>query len=359
MTLLLVYFFLALIVSFLCSIAESVILSVSIPFVELKVLEKKGGAKKLRKFKHDVGPALSSILTLNTVANTIGAAGVGAQATIVFGEAYFGIVSAVLTLLILIFSEILPKSIGARYWRGLALPIARIINVMIYISYPIVLFSRLITKLISGGKEIAKVSREEVAALAKIGTHEGVFEESESKIIGNLINMQSVAVRDVMTPRTVVFLASEETTLGEVIKQKEILKYSRIPVYKDNIDNVTGYVLKFDILEKLAATKDNEKLQLKDIRRPIVISYEGTSVPKLFEMLLEKKEQISLVVDEYGGMDGIATLEDIIETILGMEIVDEKDGQIDMQQVAKERWKIRAKRLNIELPEEEQNSDSI
>lgn len=353
MALLLTYLLLALAVSFLCSIAEAVILSVSIPYVELKVLEKKRGAKLLKKFKNDIDPALSSILTLNTIAHTVGAAGVGAQATMIFGEAYFGVISAILTLLILIFSEILPKSIGARYWRGMALSVAQIINVMIYISYPIVLFSKLITKIISGGKDVPKVSREEIAALTEIGKNEGVFDESESKIIGNLINMQSVAVRDIMTPRTVVFLASEEITLAEVVKQKDILKYSRIPVYKDNIDNVTGYVLKFDILEQLAASDDNEKLLLKDIRRSIVICYEGTSVPKLFEMLLEKKEQIALVVDEYGGMDGIATLEDVIETILGMEIIDERDGQIDMQQLAKERWRIRAKRLNIDLSDEE------
>lgn len=353
MALLLTYLFLALSISFLCSVAEAVILSVSIPFVELKVLEKKRGAKLLKRLKNNIDPALSSILTLNTIAHTVGAAGVGAQATMIFGEAYFGIISAILTLLILLLSEILPKSIGARYWRELALPVAQIINIMVYISYPVVLFSKLITKLISGGKELPKVSREEIAALTQIGKEEGVFAESESKIISNLINMQSVAVRDVMTPRTVVFLASEETTLAEVVKQKDILRYSRIPVYKDNLDNVTGYVLKFDILERLAADKANESLVLGDIKRPIVICYEGTSVPKLFEMLLEKKEQIALVVDEYGGMDGIATLEDIIETILGMEIIDEMDGQIDMQQLAKERWRLRAKRLNIELPKEE------
>ncbi|MDR0661377.1 MAG: CNNM domain-containing protein [Prevotellaceae bacterium] len=352
MMLLLTYLLLALSISFICSVTEAVILSVSIPFVELKALEKKRGARLLKKFKNNIDLALSSILTLNTIAHTVGAAGVGAQATMLFGEAYFGVISAILTLLILLLSEILPKSIGARYWRSLALPAAQIINVMVYVSYPVVLFSKLITKIISGGKDVPKVSREEIAALTEIGKNEGVFDESESKIIGNLINMQSVAVRDVMTPRTVVFLTSEETTLAEVVQQKDILKYSRIPVYKGNTDNVTGYVLKFDILEKLAASKENEQLQLKDIRRPIVICYEGTSVPKLFEMLLEKKEQIALVVDEYGGMDGIATLEDVIETILGMEIIDERDGQIDMQELAKERWRLRAKRLNIDLPEE-------
>ena len=352
MALLLTYLLLALAISSLCSIVEAVILTVSAPFIELKVAEKKRGAKKLQKFKNNIDPALSAILTFNTIAHTVGAAGVGAQSIVVFGEAYFGITSAILTLLILLISEILPKSIGARYWRELALFSAQVINVMIYITYPIVLFSKLITKIVSGKKPLQRVSREELAALTKIGKEEGVFNEKESKIIGNLINMQSVAVRDVMTPRTVVFLASEETTLAEVVKQKDILRYSRIPVYKDNIDNVTGYVLKFDILEQLAASVDNEKLQLKAISRPIVICYEGTSVPKLFDMLLEKKEQIALVVDEYGGMDGIATLEDVIETILGMEIIDERDGQIDMQQVAKERWRLRAKRLNIELPEE-------
>ena len=352
MTLLVTYLLLALAVSSLCSIVEAVILTVSEPFVELKVLEKKRGAGKLQKFKHNVDPALSAILTFNTIAHTVGAAGVGAQSIVVFGDAYFGVTSAILTLLILLISEIIPKSIGARYWRELALFTAQVINVMIYTTYPIVLFSRLVTKMVSGKKPLQRVSREEMAVLTQIGKEEGVFDESESKIIGNLINMQSVAVRDVMTPRTVVFLVPEETTLGDVIKQKDILKYSRIPVYKGNVDNVTGYVLKFDILERLAADKNNKTLLLKDISRSIAICYEGTSVPKLFDMLLEKKEQIALVVDEYGGMEGIATLEDVVETILGMEIIDEKDGQIDMQQLAKERWRLRAKRLNIELPEE-------
>ena len=352
MTLLVTYLLLALAVSSLCSIVEAVILTVSEPFVELKVLEKKRGAGKLQKFKHNVDPALSAILTFNTIAHTVGAAGVGAQSIVVFGNAYFGVTSAILTLLILLVSEIIPKSIGARYWRELALFTAQVINIMIYTTYPIVLFSKLVTKMVSGKKPLQRVSREEMAVLTQIGKEEGVFDESESKIIGNLINMQSVAVRDVMTPRTVVFLVPEETTLDDVIKQKDILKYSRIPVYKGNVDNVTGYVLKFDILERLAADKNNKTLLLKDISRSIAICYEGTSVPKLFDMLLEKKEQIALVVDEYGGMEGIATLEDVVETILGMEIIDEKDGQIDMQQLAKERWRLRAKRLNIELPEE-------
>ena len=353
MVLLFTYLILALAISSLCSIVEAVIHTVSPSFIELKVLENRRGAKNLQKFKNNIDPALSAILPFNTISHTVGAAGVGAQSIMVFGEAYFGVTSAILTLLILFVSEIIPKSIGARYWRELALFTAQVINVMIYTTYPIVLFSKVVTRIVSGKKPLKKVSREELAALTEIGKNEGVFDESESKIIGNLINMQSVAVRDIMTPRTVVVLSSEETTLADVVKQKDILKYSRIPIYKDNIDNVTGYVLEFDILEKLAAGKNNEALPLKAIRRPIAICYGGTSVPKLFKLLLEKKEQIALVVDEYGGMDGIITLEDIIETILGMEIIDEKDGQIDMQQLAKERWRIRAKRLNIELPEEE------
>lgn len=352
MVALLLYLLLALLVSFICSVAESVLLSASIPFVELKEMEGKNSAKLLKKFKNSPDGPLSAILSLNTIAHTIGAAGVGAQATALFGEAYFGLVSAILTILILLLSEILPKSVGTRYWRQLALPFASIINVMIYITYPVVLLSKLIAKLVAGKSSAPSVSREEIMALTQVGVNEGIFQESESKMVNNLMRLQSVFVRDIMTPRTVVVSASEDTTLTELIQNKDVLTYSRIPVYKDNIDNVTGYVLKYDVLERIVALNGNALL--KDIMRPIIICYEGTTIPKMFETLLEKKEQIALVVDEYGGMDGIVTLEDIIETMLGLEIIDEKDGQVDLQKLAKEKWQIRAKRLNIELPEDSQ-----
>jgi CBS domain containing-hemolysin-like protein len=346
MELLIGYLLLALSVSFLCSVAEAVILSIPVSFVKTKVSNRSKTAKKLMAFKDDIDKPLSSILSLNTIAHTIGAAGVGAQATKIFGEVYFGLTSAILTVLILVLSEILPKSIGARYCRELSMPMTATINVMIYITYPIVFLSKLITKMVSGHKEKETVSREEVGVLAEIGVEEGVFAENESKIINNLLKLQQMKVNKIMTPRTVVITADEETTLSEFISRPEVQRHSRFPIYGENIDNITGYVLKLDVLENLTKGKD---ITLKKIKRHITVCYEGTTIPRLFDILLCSKEQIALVVDEYGGMDGIITLEDVIETIFGLEIVDERDGQADMQQLAKELWEKRAKDLDISI----------
>ena len=346
MTLLLFYLTLALVVSFLCSIVEAVILSVSAPFIKMKEMEGKASAKYLKSLKNKIDRPLAAILTINTVAHTVGAAGVGAQAVAIFGEVYFGVISAILTILILFFSEIIPKTIGAVFWRQLALPSAIVIKGMIYISYPLVVISQYITKIISKNKKPQTISREEVVALAHLSTKEGVLKESESKIINNLIKLQTINVRAIMTPRTVVVSAPEEISLDEFIKQSKYLQYSRIPVYSGNIDNVTGYILNSDLLEKLA--EDKTKPKLKDLKRPVLIFYENLSILKLFEELLLKKEHIALIINEYGGMQGLATMEDIIETILGLEIMDEKDIEVDMQEFAKKKWKIRKKNLNID-----------
>ncbi len=355
MALLLTYLTLALAVSFLCSVAEAVLLSTSLSFVKTKEDEGYKRAELLKNFKEDIDRPLSSILSLNTIAHTVGAAGVGAQATAIWGEAYFGIVSAVLTVLILLLSEILPKSIGARYWRNLALPVASIVNVMIYIMYPIVWISKGITKLISGNKPPEKVSREEIAALTDIGLEEGIFAESESKTIKNLIQSRSVKAHEVMTPRTVVVAVEENTKLCDFFGDPDVTRHSRFPVYNKTPDNITGYVLKYDITDRLS--KGNGDLTVADIKRPVAICYENITLPKLFDILLEKKEQIAVLVDEYGGMAGIVTLEDIIETIFGLEIIDERDGQADMQQLAKEKWRTRAENLNIDLSEQEEDEE--
>jgi CBS domain containing-hemolysin-like protein len=346
MGLLLFYLFLAIAVSFLCSIMEAVILSTSTSFIQTKKLQGNKSADLLQKLKENIDIPLSAILTINTVAHTIGAAGVGAQAVAIFGEVYFGIISAILTLLILVFSEIIPKTIGAMYWRTLALPSTNILQFMIYISYPLVVLSKWITRLISKGKKDYSVSREEVAAMTSIGTEEGVFEESEKKIITNLIKLRSISVKKIMTPRTVLVAVPEETTLVEFFKNKSLFSFSRIPVYTGNIDNISGYVLKYQILEKLA--NDEFSLKLKDIKRDILVTYSNAPVPNLFEQLLDQKEHIALVVDEYGGVDGIVTMEDVIETLLGLEIIDESDGQADMQKLALERWHRRLRLMNYE-----------
>jgi len=345
MGLLFVYLFLALFVSFLCSIMESVLLSTPLSFLMVKEDKGKKSAGTFIKLKNNIDRPLAAILSLNTIAHTIGAAGVGAQATKLFGDLYFGIASAILTLLILVFSEIIPKTIGAQYWRGLALPSGTIIKTMIVITYPLVILSGYITQLFSRGSRSISVSREEVSAMAAIGTEEGVFQEKENKVIQNLIRLRTVRVTDVMTPRVVVAVADENMSLQEFLLNKEFLYYSRIPIYSENKENITGYVFRQTAFEKLAENKKN--LRLRDICREIVIVPEFQNLLNLWEVLLEKKAHIALVVDEYGGMDGIVTMEDIIETVLGIEIVDERDRIVDMQQYARERWKERKAKYNI------------
>lgn len=356
MTLLLTYLFLALFVSFICSIAEAVLLST--PLSYLKALLEQGDKKALTfiTLKENVDKPLSAILSLNTVAHTVGAAGVGAQATVVFGEAAFGIVSAVLTILILVLTEIIPKTLGANYSRSLMGITAIIIQVMIVITYPLVLVSLRLTKLLSRGEKELTTSREEISALASIGTEEGIFVDKENKIIQNLIRLKSIRISEIMTPRIVVVIANENMTLQEFLKNKEFLHFSRIPIYGGNRDNITGYVFRELVFEKLA--EDQFDLTLKDIRRNIVTFSDNTTLFSAWEELLKRKEQISLVVDEYGGMDGIATLEDIIETLLGFEIVDEKDKVEDMQEYAMERWKSRQKKYRMITREEDPDTSS-
>jgi len=345
MVLLLFYLFLALFVSFLCSVMESVLLSTPISFLSAKEENGHNAATIFIKLKNNIDRPLSAILSLNTVAHTIGAAGVGAQATKMFGELYFGIISGILTLLILIFSEIIPKTIGARYWRGLAMVSGIIINAMVIITFPLVVMTGYITKLFSKNINELSVSREEISAMAKIGTEEGIFDDKENKIIQNLIRLRALKVTEIMTPRVVVTVANKNMPLEEFLINKEFLHYSRIPIYSKNNDNITGYVFRQTVFEKLA--EDETNLKLQDICREIVVVHEFQTIFSLWEVLLEKKEHIALVVDEYGGMDGIVTMEDIIETLLGLEIVDERDRIIDMRQYALERWNERKAKYNI------------
>lgn len=344
MTLLLFYLFLALFVSFLCSIMESVLLSTPLSFLNVKKESNHKSATIFIKLKNDITRPLSAILSLNTIAHTIGAAGVGSQATKIFGELYFGIISALLTLLILVFSEIIPKTIGARFWRELAMPSGKIINVMVIITYPLVLMSAYITKQFSRNTNELSVSREEISAMANIGTEEGIFEEKENKIIQNLIRLRTIKVSEIMTPRVVVTTADENMSLEDFLTKKDFSYYSRIPIYSNNNENITGYISRQTVLEKLTNKESNLKLQ--DICREIIVVHESVTLMNLWEILLEKREHIALIVDEYGGMDGIVTMEDIIETLLGVEIVDERDKIIDMQHYARERWKERKNKLS-------------
>ena len=359
MVLLFVYLFLALFVSFLCSIMEAVLLSTPISYLIVKQERGSVWAKGFIALKNNIDKPLSAILSLNTGAHTIGAAGVGAQAVAIFGEVYFGLVSAILTVLILIVSEIIPKTIGAIYWKELSKISAKIMRIMIVISYPLVVLSAFITKLISKNSPDQTTSREEIAVLADIGADEGLFSSKEHKIIQNILRLKNVKAREIMTPRVVVAVANEELYLNEFFKNKEILKFSRIPIYSEEEENITGYVFTQQVFEKLAEDKHN--LQLKDIRREIVVVPNSIVIFTLWENLLEKNEHIALILDEYGGLDGIVTMEDIIETLLGLEIVDEKDTVTDMQKYAKDRWnKKRAEfnmRYKLEMQERERKEN--
>lgn len=345
MALLFAYLFLALIVSFLCSIVEAVLLSTPISFLKLEMENGRKGAEKLLKHKENVDKPLSAILSLNTIAHTVGAAGVGVQANIVFGEAYFGIVSAVLTVLILVLTEIIPKTLGTNYNKKFVKVVSFLIDGMIFITYPLVVASSFITRLLSNKSPELTTSREEVSVLASIGTEEGVFAENENKIIQNLLKLKNITVSEIMTPRVVVITADEEMSLQSFLEKKEFLHFSRIPVYKSNRDNITGYVFRAMVFEKLA--EDRFDLKLKDIKRDIVTFQKDTTLFNAWDEMLSKREHISLVIDEYGGMDGITTLEDIIESLLGFEIVDEKDKVADMQEYALERWKEKQKKYDL------------
>jgi len=345
MTLLFFYLFLALFVSFLCSVMESVLLSTPLPYLYAKEEQGLKSASVFIRLKENIDRPLAAILSLNTVAHTIGAAGVGAQATKIFGEVYFGVISVILTLLILIFSEIIPKTIGAQHWRRMALTSGRIIRGMIFITYPLVIMTGYISKLVSRSKEEQSVSREEISAMATIGTEEGIIEEKENRIIQNIFRLKSIKAEDIMTPRVVVTVADESMTLNDFLQNKEFLHFSRIPVYATNRENITGYIFRHQVFEKLAEKESH--LSLKDIIRDIVVAREAQSLLSLWDILLEKKEHIALIVDEYGGMAGIVTMEDIIESILGLEIVDESDTITDMQQYAREKWNERKAKYNI------------
>lgn len=341
MGLLFFYLFLAVFVSFLCSIMEAVLLTTPLSFVTMKENQGVKAASYLRKHKENIDKPLSAILSLNTVANTIGAAGVGAQASIVFGDAFFGIVSATLTIIILVFSEILPKTIGAYYWKSLVVFAGVVIQGMIYLTYPLVLVSEGLTNIVANKKRgESSVSREEFSAMVDIGTREGALDIAESRIIQNIIKLREVKVEQVMTPRVVVEYAPEDMTIAQFHKVKGYRHYSRIPVYSsDNKEDITGFVHRQDVIENMA--NDNFDLQLSAIKRDILVVPNLQPLTVLWERLLDKRAHIALVVDEYGGFEGIVTLEDVLETILGLEIMDERDVSPDLQQFARERWKQR------------------
>ncbi len=337
MGLILLYFLGALSLSFLCSVLEAVLLSTPMSYISMRENQGSKTATLMKQYKNNVDRPVGAILSLNTIAHTIGSAGVGAESIMIFGEHYFGLISAILTLLILVLSEIIPKTIGASYWRSLAVPSTRIIRVLILITYPLVLLSELITKVFTPRGNQASMSREEVSAMVDVGTTEGIFRESESKLIKSCIALSGVKARQIMTPSIVVESACQDLTVKD-FQAKQSWSFSRIPVYAGDKDYITGYVLKDAVLKLLS--EDQFHVKLSDLKRPILTFREEESVFQIWEKMLEKREHISVIIDEYGGLRGLVTMEDIIETMTGVEIVDEDDVAVDMQALAKEKSRL-------------------
>ncbi|MBT3064291.1 MAG: hemolysin family protein, partial [Candidatus Thiodiazotropha sp. (ex Lucina pensylvanica)] len=345
MLLLTVYVLIALGFSFLCSIAEAVILSVTHPYISVLDQEGNRAAPILREMKRDINDPLAAILTLNTTAHTIGAAGAGAQAAVVFGSGYVGVASGVLTFMILVFSEIIPKTLGANYWRQLAPVTAYTLKFLIWILYPFVVMSAMLTRLLSRGKAHGQFRRDEFTAMAEAGIEEGKLDQHESLILKNLFLLRDTRVTDVMTPRTVVFSLDEKVLVKDYFDKHNSSRFSRIPVYHKDRDHVTGFVLRSDLL--LSHARGNSENSLDVYRREMPAIPDNSSLQVAFELFIEKRSHIMLVVDEYGSMEGILTLEDILETMLGIEIVDEGDRIDDMRKLARRLWKKRANRMGL------------
>ena len=334
MFLLVCYFSAAVVVSFLCSLLESVLLSVPYSHVQHVLKSGKKYGPRLKRLKYDISRPLSAILTFNTVANTLGACGVGAQVHKLFGNGYVTLFSILLTFTILIVSEIIPKTLGAGYWRGL-LPFAvYVIHPLMIVCYPFVRLSRL-TKKIFGGN-ITTVTRDDVIGAVEVGVNEGAVHKNESELIKNILKLKNRKVSEIMTPRTVITAFEKNTTIEDVMKKYQPLRFARIPVYDGSLDQVIGLVHRYKILE--AGALDCDKVKVSGYLKPVHLIPETVSVTAALDQFIKRKEHIFIVVDEYGSVSGLVTMEDVVETILGIEIVDELDSVADMRQQALSQW---------------------
>ena len=333
--------------SFFCSVAEAVLLSITPSFIATLRESKPSAAERLHRLKANIDRPLAAILSLNTIAHTIGAAGVGAKATETLKSVPLGVVSCVLTLLILVFSEIIPKTIGALYWRRLGPFIALTIGWLILLMYPLVWLSERLTKLLSGGKPHHSLTREELAATVAIGAQQGVLDDQELTVFNSLMRFPKISVSDIMTPRVVVIGFDESTTIGELFSKHPDLPVSRLPIYSEKLDKTTGFVLKVDLL--LAHTRGENQRTLAEFQRQIISVHDHWKLPALLQKLIGERVHIAMVMDQYGGVVGVVTLEDIFETLLGLEIVDEQDQEVDMQQFARDRWKERAAKVGLDI----------
>lgn len=338
--LLLTYFFIAVGVSFLCSILEAVLLSITPSYIEITKQDNEKLGSLMEKQKSNMDFSIAAILTLNTFAHTLGAAGVGAEAAKMFGEEYMFYISALLTILILVFSEIIPKTLGAYYWKALAGFSTRMIKILILITYPILVVMNKLTTLITPKKK-ETITKEEIIATANIAEETGVLKESESDMIENLLHLHEIKVKDIFTPRSVLFSVQKDELLNSFenktsIDLEKLKEYSRIPIFDENIDDIVGLIISKEYFFEYIENNFEDK---KQIIKPILNVNENIPVSKLIDMFIVKKEHMFLVVDSYGQTEGVVTLEDAVETLLGVEIVDELDTNVDMQELAKTKMK--------------------
>ena len=353
-SLLIIFFLIALLFSFLCSLWEAVLLSITPSYAQIKLKEGTSVGKQLQLFKQNIDQPLAAILTLNTIAHTVGALGVGSQAAQIWADSnpiITGfIVPAGMTMAILIFSELIPKTLGANYWKQLCNFTVKSLVLLIKALYPLVWFSQLLTKMLKKDKEQAVFTRSDFLAMAELGEQEGVFEQTESHLINNLLQFNSVLVTDIMTPRTVVIKVEESQSIAAFYEANKNLRFSRIPVYEvGHQDHIQGFILKNELLQKMLSNEGDQPVS--SILRPISLIKEDYPIPDLFNDFLEKREHIAVIVDEFGGMAGIVTMEDVIETMLGREIIDEMDNTEDMRELARKRWKTRATKIGLIEPE--------
>ncbi|MCF6330775.1 MAG: CNNM domain-containing protein [Sulfurimonas sp.] len=343
MDLLILYFALAIGISFVCSVLEAVLLSVNMSYISVLEKEKPQVGKLLRLHKVNISKSIASILILNTIAHTIGAAAVGAQAAILYGNDAVVIISIIMTFAILFLSEIIPKTIGAIYWKQLAPYSAQAIRLLIWITYPIILTTLFVTNKISKGNEdVNRLTKDELLESMLLSEDDGVIDEKESDFIENILKLDEMKIADVLTPRSVVFALDENRTLKDIISnESEIFNFSRVPVFIDSIEDVTGIVLTKKIFQQ--ALKD-DSVTLASVKKDIYSINENIPVSKALDLFITKKDHMFLVMDSYDQTEGIITLEDCVETILGVEIMDESDRNEDMRELAKFNMKEKRKK---------------
>lgn len=340
MTLLILYLAIAIGVSFLCSVLEAVLLSITPSYLETLSKERPRAARNLVRVKERLDESLSSILILNTFAHTMGAAGVGSQALQVFGAEWETLIAILLTLAILYFSEIIPKTLGATFWRTLAVPAAFVISWLVRLVYPLVWLSTRLTKLFSSKEN--EVTREEIIALASLMHRDGTLISQENEYLTNVLNLREIRTEDIYTPRSVVHMLDETLSVTEALDQSRTEQFTRIPVYGQNRDEITGKVIRADLFE--AERNGLGDKPIKDFAKEIIRVSEKLPVQNLLDQFIKHHLHLFLVEDEFGQPAGIVTLEDAIETLLGREIMDERDTVADMQELARGKYRDRLRR---------------